>query len=191
MKITTERLILREFEQSDWSAVLAYQSDTRYLRYYPWTGRTPEEAREFVGMFLKQQAEQPRRKFQLAVTLKSNNTLIGNCGIRMKSPDSHQGDIGYEFSPNYWGQGYATESAQAMVCFGFTQLRLHRIWSWCIAENLGSVRVLEKLGMQPEVKLRENESFKGRFWDTVVYGLLEPEWLVLQQKKEISVRGNE
>jgi RimJ/RimL family protein N-acetyltransferase len=187
MKITTQRLILREYEQDDWPAVLAYQSDPRYLRFYPWTGRTPEEAREFVGMFLNQQAEQPRRKFQLAVTLKSNHKLIGNCGIRMKTPDSHQGDIGYEFSPNYWGQGYATESVQAMVNFGFTQLGLHRIWSWCIADNRGSARVLEKLGMQLEARLQENESFKGRYWDTLVYGLLEPEWSEIQPKnKKIS-----
>jgi RimJ/RimL family protein N-acetyltransferase len=43
MILTTERLVLREFEESDWPDVLAYQSDPRYLRYYEWTERTPEE----------------------------------------------------------------------------------------------------------------------------------------------------
>lgn len=47
------------------------------------------------------QKQEPRIKFQLAITLKSEGTLIGNCGIRMDTPDPHQADIGYELSPKY------------------------------------------------------------------------------------------
>ena len=132
----------------------------------------------FVQMFLAQQQEEPRTKVQLAVTLKSNRQLIGNCGIRMKSADAHEGDIGYELSPDHWGHGYATEAARAIVAFGFTQLKLHRISSWCIAENVGSAHVLEKLGMQLEGCLRQNEYFKGRWWDTLLYAILADEWQI-------------
>ena len=62
MLLTTARLILREFVAEDWPAVLAYQSDPRYLRYYHWTGRTPVEVQDFVGMFLAQQQVEPRLK---------------------------------------------------------------------------------------------------------------------------------
>jgi RimJ/RimL family protein N-acetyltransferase len=179
--LTTDRLILREFDKSDWPAVLAYQSDPRYLRYYHWTGRTPEEVQEFVGMFLAQQQQRPRLKFQLAVVLKETEQLIGNCGIRLKELEAREADIGYEFSPEHWGRGYATEAARAIVYFGFTELRLHRIWSWCIAENTASARVLQKLGMRPEGRLRENEYFKGRYWDTLLFGLLDHEWPAQQQ----------
>src|SRR3712207_64127 len=99
MELTTERLILREYKASDWPDVLAYQSDPRYLRYYEWTERTPEAVQAFVQMFFGHQQEQPRTKFQLAITLKSNNQLIGNCGIRKQSIDAHEADIGYELSP--------------------------------------------------------------------------------------------
>jgi ribosomal-protein-alanine N-acetyltransferase len=176
MELITERLILREFEPSDWPDVLAYQSDPLYLRYYEWTDRTPEAVQAFVQMFLAQQQEQPRLKFQLAVVLKSSQQLIGNCGIRLKSVGAHEGDIGYELSPKHWGHGYATEAARAIVAFGFTQLKLHRIWASCIAENVGSIHVLQKLGMQPEGRLREHEYFKGRWWDTLLFGILEREW---------------
>ena len=54
-------------------------------------------------MFLANQLQQPRIKFQLAVVLKSSHQLIGNCGIRMKAPDAYEGDIGYELSPKHWG----------------------------------------------------------------------------------------
>ena len=88
MKLETERLILRDFIQEDWQRVLEYQSDPMYLRYYDWTERTPEAVQEFVGWFLDHQQQDPRFKFQLAVTLKSNNLLIGNCGVRMDNVDA-------------------------------------------------------------------------------------------------------
>lgn len=178
MIITTNRLLLREFEEGDWQAVLTYQSDPMYLRYNPWTYRTEEDVREFVQVFVAWQEEQPRRKFQFAITLKAEEQLIGNCGIRIKRPEAQEADIGYELDSRYWGHGYATEAAQAILTFGFRELRLHRIWAHCIAENVASARVLEKIGMRQEGHLRENEWMKDRWWDTLVYGILDREWWV-------------
>ena len=175
MQLTTERLILREFRAGDWAAVLAYQSKPLYLRYYAWTERTPEAVRDFVQMFLDHQQAQPRIKFQLAVTLKASGELIGNCGLRLDRPDAHLGDIGYELDPAHWGHGYATEAARAMVALGFGEFGLHRIWSWCVADNVGSARVLEKLGMRLEGRLRQHEYYKDRYWDTLMYGVLAEE----------------
>src|SRR5688500_5119119 len=176
MLLTTERLLLRDFVPSDWVAVLAYQQDPLYLRYNEWTSRTAEEVRDFIQMFLDQQRQYPRIKFQFAITLKSNGQLIGNCGIRRESPETHEADIGYELDPKYWGKGYATEAARAVLQFGFTQLSLHRISAWCVADNIGSAHVLEKLGMRQEGRLREHQYFKDRWWDTLLYAILYEEW---------------
>jgi len=176
MRIVTNRLVLRDYKTDDWPAVLAYQGDKRYLQFYPWTERTEAEVRDFVQMFLDQQAERPRRKFQFAITLPHEGRLIGSCGIRRKNENDWEADIGFELAPEYWGQGYATEAVTAVVDFGFRKLLLHRISSWCIAENTASARVLERLGLQLEGRLRENDYFKGRWWDTLVYGLLESQW---------------
>jgi RimJ/RimL family protein N-acetyltransferase len=176
MELVTGRLILREFKENDWPAVLAYQSDPLYLRYYEWTDRDPRAVQEFVHTFLAQQKEQPRTRFQLAITLKPRQQLIGTCGIRTQSASAREGDIGYELSPRHWGQGYATEAARAVLQFGFAELELHRIWSRCIADNVRSVRVLERLGMRLEGRLREKEYFKGRWWDTLLYAMLDHEW---------------
>jgi len=183
MQLETPRLILREFTDQDCSAVLAYQSDPRYLQYYEWTERKPQEVQEFVQRFINQQKEQPRYKFQLAVTLRSNRQLIGNCGIRMAYADARVADIGYELAPEHWGQGYATEAARAIVEFGFTQLRVQRIWSWCIADNVASAHVLQKLGLKLEGRLREKEFFKGRSWDVLTFGVLASERQTQQQAK--------
>jgi RimJ/RimL family protein N-acetyltransferase len=151
MILTTKRLVLREFEEEDWLAVLTYQSDPLYLRYNPWTHRTEQDVREFVQRFLAQREDEPRTKIQLAITLAPDGQLIGNAGIRMKTPDTQEADIGYELDPRSWGCGYATEAADALLAFGFRELGLHRIWAWCIAENTASARVLEKIGMWQDV----------------------------------------
>jgi [ribosomal protein S5]-alanine N-acetyltransferase len=129
-----------------------------------------------VWGFVEWQGERPRTKYQLAITLRGEGQLIGNCGIRMESGDSRQANIGYEIAPGYWGEGYASEAARVVVAFGFGELRLHRIWARCVAENVASYRVLEKTGMRRERRLREEEWMKGRWWDILVYGILDYEW---------------
>lgn len=176
MILTTDRLVLREFVEDDWRAVLAYQNDSRYLRFNTWTKRTPEDAQAFVGRFVTQQGQDPRLKFQLAITLPLTGQLIGNAGIRIKTAGGHEADIGYELDPQHWGQGYASEAAHALVQFGFEQLRLRRISAHCLAENVASARVLEKLGMRLEGRLRDSERFKGRYWDTLHYAVLDHDW---------------
>ena len=174
--IVTNRLVLREFTEDDWAAVLAYQNDQRYLRFYPWNHRSGADVRSLVQTFLGQQREEPRGRFQLIMALKETEELIGNCGMRRKPYNHWEGDIGYELAPEFWGNGYATEAALAMVEFGFRELKLHRVSSWCIANNRASARVLEKAGLRLEGRLRENECFKGRWWDTLLYGVLENDW---------------
>lgn len=176
MKLETERLILRDFVEDDWQAVYAYQTDPLYLRYNHWIERTPSAVREFVGWFLNHQVQNPRIKFQLAVVLKSEDQLIGNCGVRMDKVGDLEADIGYELNPQYWNRGYATEAAHAIVDFGFKHFSVHRIWADCIADNVASAHVLEKLGMRLEGRLRDKAYFKGRWWDGLIYAILVDEW---------------
>jgi RimJ/RimL family protein N-acetyltransferase len=185
MKLETERLILRDFIKDDWQRVLEYQSDPLYLRYYEWTERTPEAVQEFVGWFLDQQKENPRIKFQLAVVLKSNNLLIGNCGVRLDEAAATEASIGYEYDPKHWNHGYATEAAHAIVDFGFRHFGVHRIWADLVADNIGSAHVLEKLGMQLEGRLRDKSYFKDRWWDELIYAILSEEWEMHKQTRPV------
>jgi RimJ/RimL family protein N-acetyltransferase len=183
MILTTERLTLRDFVENDWEVVLAYQQDPLYLRYNEWTSRTAEEVREFVQMFLDHQKQIPRIKYQFAVTLKSTGQLIGNCGVRRDSPEAHEGDIGYELDSNFWGNGYATEAARILMHFGFSHMNLGCITAWCVADNMGSARVLEKLGLRLERRIEDHQYFKGRWWDTLSYAISYEEWRIQLKKK--------
>jgi len=173
--LKTERLVLREFVPGDWRAVHAYQSDPRYQRYYPRRDRSEADTRAFVQRQVDRQSESPRYKFQMAIMLPHNDTLVGNCGVRLDEPGALVGDLGYELNPAHWGQGYATEAARAMLAFGFDTLGLHRVWAECVADNVASRRVLEKLGMILEGRLRENQYIDDRWHDTLIYAVLEQE----------------
>ena len=176
MILTTERLLLRDFVKNDWEAVFAYQQDPLYLRYNEWTSRTREEVRMFIQMFLDHQKQNPRIKFQFAVTLKSTGELIGNCGVRKDAPEAREGDIGYELDPKHWGNGYATEAARTVLGFGFSHMNLQRVSAWCLADNVASAHVLEKLGMRLEKRMREHQYFKGRWWDALSYSISYEQW---------------
>ena len=154
---------------------MAYQSDSRYLQFYEWENRKRADVEAFIQMFLKQQQQLPRIKFQLAVILKSEQKLIGNCGIRKESIESNEAELGYEISPDYWGKAYATEAASTILNFGFDDLKLYRIYSRCIAENMASRKVLQKIGMKFKRKLPKNEFFKNRHWDTLEFEILKDE----------------
>ncbi|MBD2677954.1 GNAT family N-acetyltransferase [Nostoc paludosum FACHB-159] len=180
MILETNRLLMRDFVDADWQAVFVYQSNPLYLLYSHWTHPTENDVCEFVQMFINQQKEKPRTKFQLAVVLKKENRLIGNCGIRVNDSELREANIGYELNPLYWGQGYATEAAQAILKFGFTELKMHRIWSWCVAENIASSRVLEKIGMCREGHLQEKGLIKGRWHDNFIYAIHENDWKISQ-----------
>ena len=168
--------MLREYVEDDWEAVWSYQSDPRYLRFSPNGAPTPEAARRFVGQFLAQQAESPRWRWQLAVVLAQTGRLIGSCGIRMDAPEARTGNIGYELDPYHWGRGYATEAAREILRLGFADLRLQRIWAWCLAENEASARVLERIGLLHIERKLAADHFKDRDWDIDIYSLEYRAW---------------
>jgi [ribosomal protein S5]-alanine N-acetyltransferase len=175
--IRAVRLVLREYTYEDWPTVLAYQSDPRYLRYYPWSEREATTVREWVASLIARQSEEPRDVYQLAITQpEDNGALIGSCGVRVNDRTRREGNIGYELDPDYWGHGYATEAAWAVLSYGFEHLGLHRIWAELNAENTASAHVLEKVGMRREAHFYEQDYFKGRWWDGQVYAILDREW---------------
>jgi RimJ/RimL family protein N-acetyltransferase len=176
--IVTDHLVLRDFVAGDLQAMLAYQTDPRYLRYYARNrvAHVDDQARTLLQRFIAAQEERPRTAFQLAMTLREDGRLIGNAGVRKESVDATEGDMGCEIAPDYWNLGYATEATRAMLAFGFDSLGLHRISASTMAPNLGAWRVLEKLGMKREGELRETTLLADGWANSVIYGILEHEW---------------
>lgn len=175
MRLTTARLVLREFDEADVPAVFSYQSDPRYLQHTPWTTRTEPEVREFVRMLAGWADERPRTRFQLAIA-REDDVVIGTAGVRLAEASSREAEFGCELAPHAWGHGYGLEAGRAIVEFAFRTLGLHRIFAYTLAENAAAIVLAERLGMRREGRLRQNAWAQGRWTDTVIYGLLSDEW---------------
>ncbi|MGN7359942.1 GNAT family N-acetyltransferase [Paenibacillus sp. SAF-054] len=170
MIIETDRLIIREYRQDDYAGVHRYASNPLVTTYTLWGPNSPEETLAHIEAMLAMQREEPRTGHEFAVTLKESGEIIGGVGLHKNGTN---GEVGYCFHPDYWGQGYACESAAAMLELGFRQFGLHRIYATCRPGNKGSERVMQKLGMQKEGHLREHLlSNKGGFVDSYLYSIL-------------------
>lgn len=175
MLIETPRLRLREFVPDDWASMAAYWGDERYARYYPDYVDRDQFIRDLVTQFVSSQGDTPRSRYQMAVTTRDDGRFIGNCGVRINDWDAREANIGYELDPAYWGQGYATEAAGAILDFGFDTLGMHRVWAECVADNSASARVLTKLGMRQEAHFLEHQWYRERWWDTLIFAILDHE----------------
>lgn len=170
MEITTDRLVLREFLPTDLDSVQEYASDPEVVKYMPFGPNTVEDSKNFIARAIGYQTQNPRKNFELAITLRTSGQLIGGCGIRNIS--DIEASMGYIFNKNHWGKGYATEASKALVDFGFSEMNVHRIHATCDPENGASRRVLEKSGMILEGRLRENIAIHGRLRDSLILSIL-------------------
>jgi RimJ/RimL family protein N-acetyltransferase/protein tyrosine phosphatase (PTP) superfamily phosphohydrolase (DUF442 family) len=174
IRLETSRLLLREFEMSDKDACHAYGSDPEVVRFMTWGPNSPEQTRDYLQRVTRSEGEE-RRTFELALVLREENVLIGGVGMRIRSAEHREGDIGYVLHRQYWNRGLVTEAARRMLDFGFDVLGLHRIFATADTENKASLRVMEKIGMRSEGVLRRHLFLRGEWRDTAICAALEDE----------------
>jgi len=155
--IRTARLQLRELELQDDEFILQLLNEAAFLRFIGDKGvRTLSDARDYIW---KGPMDSYRRfGFWLyLVSLRAGGLPIGICGL-VKRDNFADVDVGFAFLSRYWSQGYATESAAAVLAHGKERLQVPRIVAITAPDNHGSIAVLEKIGLQFErmIKLTEN-----------------------------------
>jgi RimJ/RimL family protein N-acetyltransferase len=156
MVLTTDRLILRQFAPADASFILSLLNDPAFLKFIGDKGvKTIDDARNYLtnGPIASYQ----RHGFGLyLVELKETGTPIGMCGLLKRDSLEHV-DLGFAFMPDYRGQGFGFESANAVVSFARNNLNLDHILAITDPENEASIKLLEKLGFQFERLIRLSE----------------------------------
>ncbi|TGE24716.1 N-acetyltransferase [Hymenobacter aquaticus] len=152
--LTTPRLLLREMQPADAPGILALDSDPEVLRYVPGPlMQTLEEAAKVVQYVRQQYAQNGVGRW--AVVRPDTGEFIGWCGIKLMNDHVVNGrtnyhDIGYRLLRRHWGQGYATEAAQASLRYAFDVLRLPEIHATAMQANVASCRILERLGLEKQ-----------------------------------------
>ena len=175
LAIQTDRLLLRDFCPADLAAYVELRARPASWQFSPKEDARLERAEQLLDLFLAWSEERPRLCYQLAVVLPPRE-VIGSVGVRVASVSERQGSFGCELDPRYWGRGYASEAARAMIGYGFRELGLHRVYAETLEENAAAVRLAEGLGMRREGTLRENRWFGGRWRNTTILSVLEYEW---------------
>lgn len=146
MVIKTDRLIIRSFLESDipeYAAIVADPEVTRFLG--DGSPHSYEQATAYVVDCIRAEARDSMARY--AVILRETGQLIGFCGFKRMEDYI---DFGWRYARRVWGNGYATEAAAAVLDYGVNTLWLSGIVAQSAIENVGSVRVMEKIGMQFE-----------------------------------------
>jgi RimJ/RimL family protein N-acetyltransferase len=157
MTIETERLILREFNENDFSRMYEYQNDSRYLEFYEYNEKSEEEVLRLLNMIISWKNEKPRIKYLLCIELRSTGTMIGNCGIRLNSAGDNEGEIGFELDPKYWKYGYMSEALKSILEYGKKNIGLSVIRAYCHPENTNAIKVIMNLGFKIIRKINSME----------------------------------
>jgi ribosomal-protein-alanine N-acetyltransferase len=176
--LSTKRLIIRPFLESDYKDLYEYLSLKDTYRYEPGQPISLEEAKKLC-------LERAKTTDFWAVTLKDDSKkFIGHLSFIQAEPKFFRTwEIGFIFNPAFQDKGYATEASRALIDNSFKELDAHRVVGYCATENVPSWRVLEKCGMTREGLQRKNVFFHkdrdGRpIWlDSYQYAVLAEDYL--------------
>ena len=142
MRLTTQRLVLRPPTPDDLPAWHAIYLDAEEV----WYGAPRSSLDENRAKLERQIAHHGDHGFGMC-TVELAGETIGAAGLQHLE-GGPEVEVGYRFLRKHWGRGYATESAQASIGFGFDDLGLERIVAVALESNVASRRVLEKCGLE-------------------------------------------
>lgn len=174
--LESARLILRRLALEDAPAVARLAgrreiADTALSIPHPYS---EQQARDWVSRHSR--GWSGGKEMVFGVFTKKDIELVGTAGLREIDFEHRQAEMGFWIAVDWWGRGYATEAAQALLQFGFETLKLNRIYAHHMLRNPASGRVLEKVGMKKEGILRERVRKWGVSEDVAILAVLRKEW---------------
>lgn len=143
--LETQRLYLREMTPDDAENIYRLNLNWDNIKY---TGDKPFESIEAAKQFIENYNHYRIHGFgRWAVMDKISDEFLGWCGLKY-SPELDEHDIGFRIFKEHWKKGIATEAAKACLDYGFSKIGLTRIVGRAMIANVGSIRVLEKIGLE-------------------------------------------
>jgi RimJ/RimL family protein N-acetyltransferase len=173
---------MRKYEDEDLADIVEYSSDADFwlARNVDWSV-SEEGVKEYWETQREVDPSTNPKWFSLVVELKAEGKVIGHVGIGIiKTGEHRQGMIGWLLGQKYQGHGFATETARALVTYGFEHLGLHRIIARTGKDNKRSWYLMERLGMRREAHFRESHVVKGEWRDEFIYAVLAAGWRAKQ-----------
>lgn len=173
MELISERIKLRLIELSDLNAIHDLHALPAVDEFN--TLGIPEnieETKSIITPWILENKKQLISNYTFAIELKENHQFIGLFGLKLSDKKFNSAEVWYKLHPDSWGKGLATEALNLILDFGFKMLKLHRIEAGCAVENIGSIKVLEKVGMTREGRHRKILPLKNGWSDNFHYAIL-------------------
>jgi len=174
-------ITLRPIEYDDWPAVHDWARRLDSCRYQAWGPNTEAETQAYVREAARLWHQLPQTSYPHAVLAglpglpgSSGPAVIGVGDLHLRG--SGQGEIGYGIHPRAWGRGLATAVARELLRIAFEEQGLHRVYATCDPRNVASARVLTKIGMTHEGRLRETALIRDGWRDSDLFAILVHEW---------------
>jgi len=176
-KLETADLTLREITLADTDAYFALCSDATVMKTFGLPAHTDRGQTEKLIAYL-QQAWKEEKMIRWGISLKGKGTLIGDIGYWRFVKERSRGEVGAKLAKEYWSGGLMTQALSAVVEYGLTAMDLNTVESNVDPENLGAVRLVEKVGFVKEGTLREHswDIVKNKFTDTFLYTAHRSRW---------------
>jgi ribosomal-protein-alanine N-acetyltransferase len=174
--LVSERLSLRRFRADDAADMFAYTSDDEVTKFLSWNShKTVSDAARYIEQILTAYDSGDWPAWGIEVV--SESKLVGAISLRNYSSVHKQAELSYVMNRAYGGRGIMTEAVARVIEYCFVDLKLERVEARCMADNIASERVMQKVGMTQEGTLRRHQFIKGRFHDFKVYSILRGEFL--------------
>lgn len=173
IRLNTAKIFLRLINQTDLYAIHDLHSQPKVDEFN--TLGIPEnigQTKYIIDVWMSDHQEKNIRNYTFAILNTTKDQLIGLLGLRLSYPQYRRGEIWFKIHPDYWHQGYATEAVNLVLDFGFDTLSLHRIHAGCAVDNMGSIKVLEKVGMMREGRGRQVLPLQSGWSDNYEYAIL-------------------
>lgn len=132
-----------------------------------------ETTRNIIVAWIKDTQAVALKNHTFAIRTQKDDVFIGLLGLKVGASRYKRAEVWYKIHPDYWNQGFATEALQAVINYAFHTLQLHRIEAGCAVANLGSIRVLEKVGMTREGRGRQVLPLATGWSDNFEYAMLD------------------
>jgi len=181
MKLTTERLILREpimKDAKDLVKILNSINISENFRTIPYP-YTLKMAKSWIKNCIKDTKEKPRKSYSFVIELKPQKVILGAVGLAYVNKYEEIAGLWYWLSKNYWRQGITFEASSSVLDFAFNKIRLRRINASAFGDNESSNNLLKKLGFKYEGTRIKNMRAKsnGKIHDENIYGLLREDYV--------------
>ncbi|GIM92213.1 GNAT family N-acetyltransferase [Paractinoplanes toevensis] len=163
---------LRPLVFEDWPLVHGWAKLPEMSRYQTWGPNTEAQTQSFVRESSALWHSRPQTSYPHAILL--DDEVVGIADLHLRGPWA--GEIGYGIHPDRWGRGIATAAARELLRMAFTERGRHRVYATCDPRNMASARVLVKIGMTYEGRMRETMRVGDGWRDSDQYAILEQEW---------------